>query len=161
MTLRHAIAAITSATLLLPTIGAAEAKKIKRDGNQIVSERYDLFERRDDDFPAMRFRQDRSPDVRLVAAPRAVWTPRIDQRIERQTRRIRRGMRTGRLNRWESMRLRGWMYAIRSSRQFSRLDGHVSRRERRELMRMLDQNSQRIRRLVNEDRKPRFRDRWF
>ena len=63
MTLRHAIAAITSATLLLPTIGAAEAKKIKRDGDKIVSERYNLFERRDDDFPAMRFRQDRSPDL--------------------------------------------------------------------------------------------------
>ncbi|MFY0614061.1 MAG: hypothetical protein JXQ99_21210 [Hyphomicrobiaceae bacterium] len=154
MNFKHAIAAVVTAAIMMPGIGAAEAKTSK----EIQSKKQQLnqFNRhfdRDDGYVAPRHYQgDRHSSV---------WMPGIDRRIERQMRRIRRGVRRGQLTRWETMRLRSRIFTIRSVRQFARLDGHVSGRERREIVRMLNQNSQLIRQLKRNDHERSFRSAWF
>lgn len=83
---------------------------------------------------------------------RAMYTPRIDMRIATQGRRIRNGRLAGRLTRFEAIRLRGRLFAIKSARSFARIDGVVTFKERRRLMVMLDDNSHRIRRLAHNGR---------
>jgi len=84
---------------------------------------------------------------------RSIRTPRIDFRITKQTRRIVRGRRSGRLTRIEAVRLRGHLLAIRSARGFARVDGRVTRRERLRLNAMLHRNSKRIHRLSRNGRR--------
>ena len=73
-----------------------------------------------------------------------VHTPRINQRIQNQRQRIRKGVRIGDLTRPQARRLRERLADIRDAkRQFAR-DGHISWRERRRLRRMLRRNSRRI-----------------
>jgi len=84
---------------------------------------------------------------------RRVATPRIDRRIKRQARRIRRGMRRGHLTRFETVRLRGRLFGIRSVRRLAKRDGRVTRRERNRLMRLLNRNSKRIQRLSRNRRR--------
>ena len=152
MNLKHAIAALATAAIMMPAVGTAEAHKYKND--RLETKQYSNFDRRDDDFVPRRFRRDRERHA-------AVWTPRIDLRIERQMRRIRRGVRRGQLTRWETFRLRSRMFAIRSVRQFARLDGKVTGQERRELMRMLNNNSQLIRVLKRNGRERAVWNIWF
>jgi hypothetical protein len=71
----------------------------------------------------------------------------INRRLDRQSRRISAGRRMGDLTRFEALRLRGRLAAIRASLRFARIDGQVSPRERSHLNRMLNTNSERIARL--------------
>jgi hypothetical protein len=80
-----------------------------------------------------------------------VRTPFIDQRIERQTNRIQRGRYAGRLTRFEALRLKSRLFAIRSAREIARVDGKVTYAERRRLMNLLDRNSSRIKKLARND----------
>jgi hypothetical protein len=82
-----------------------------------------------------------------------VATPSIDQHIKNQARRIRTGRRSGRLTRVEGIQLWGRLFSIRSARGVARLDGGITRSERRRLKRMLNVNSQRIRRLSRNGRR--------
>ena len=88
---------------------------------------------------------------------RARWTgtPRINHRIRRQARRIRRGRMTGSLNRFEARRLRAGLRHIQLVRIEAVRDGFVSRFERRRLHRKLDRNSRRIWRLSHNGRRYR------
>ncbi|MGI9523192.1 MAG: hypothetical protein ACR2PG_16260 [Hyphomicrobiaceae bacterium] len=79
-------------------------------------------------------------------------TRHIDRRIRRQNKRIRKGRRVGDLTVFEYRRLRFRMFQIRNARRLVKLDGVVSFRERRRLHRLLDRNSDRIRRLRNNGR---------
>ena len=81
-----------------------------------------------------------------------VATPGIDRRLNRQTRRILRGFRRGRLSERAVRRLMYRVTDIRLERTFAAIDGHVSRFERRRLRRMLDRNSRRIRRATDRFR---------
>ena len=80
------------------------------------------------------------------------FTPGIDKRIDRQKRRIRRGRRSGDLTFGEFQRLKFGLMRIRMARQFAKIDGHVSRHERRRLHRLLDRHSRKINRLRNNHR---------
>ncbi|MFT7577326.1 MAG: hypothetical protein ACI9XZ_003722 [Alphaproteobacteria bacterium] len=135
-TTRNWIAA-TAAVIAMatPFIGSAEARPDRfRDGKQI--------ELRGDNVQLIVNRR----DGRRFNRRGSVRTPRIHRRIQNQLHRINRGRNTGRLSRFSSVRLRGRVFAIRSALRFSKLDGHVSGRERGRLMSMLDANSNRIRR---------------
>jgi hypothetical protein len=83
----------------------------------------------------------------LLVRARYSATPRINRRIRRQARRIRRGRRDGSLNRYEARRLRHGLRRIQRARLAAARDGYVSRFERRRLHRRLDRNSRRIWRL--------------
>ena len=80
------------------------------------------------------------------------YTPGIDRRIRRQNRRIRRGRDFGDLTRGEYFRLKYRLFRIKNARRYAKIDGYVSRGERRRLHRMLDRNSRRINRLRNNGR---------
>lgn len=69
---------------------------------------------------------------------------RIDRRQERQSKRIRHGVRSGELTRWETKKLRKQQRRIaRMERRFT-ADGRVTRKERKRLVRALDRASDRI-----------------
>ena len=122
--------------LATPMIGSAEARQDRhRDGKQTLELRYD----------DVRFDRVRR-DTRRFDRFGSIATPRINRRIANQIRRIRRGYNSGRLSRFQTARLRGRVFAIRSALRFARFDGDVSRHERRRLVRMLNRNSRRINR---------------
>ncbi|MEL6872018.1 MAG: hypothetical protein AAFO62_04310 [Pseudomonadota bacterium] len=75
-----------------------------------------------------------------------VATPRINNRIQNQARRIRNGVRNGSLRPRQGRRLQNRLGDIRAARRFARADGVVTRGERRRLMNMLDRLGNRIRR---------------
>lgn len=136
------VIAATAAVMALatPFIGAAEARQDRDRGRQVI----DL---RDDSFRTVARRRDHRRFDRFDRFG-SVATPRINRRIRNQMRRIRFARETGRLSRFRSLRLRGRVLAIRSALQFAKLDGHVTRYERRRLNAMLNRNSDRIRRSV-------------
>ena len=141
-TTRNWIAA-TAAVIAMaaPFIGSAEARPDRhRDGKHV--------ELRGDNFQLIVNRR----DGRRFDRVGSTRTPLIRRRIQNQLRRIARGRETGRLSRFSNIRLRGRVFAIRSALRFSKLDGHVSRRERGRLMSMLNRNSDRIRRHSSFDR---------
>ena len=72
----------------------------------------------------------------------------VNARIARQSRRIRIGRHSGRLNRVEARTLRSKLAQIRTQKRRYMRDGWLNRREARNLDRMLDTNSRRIRRLA-------------
>ncbi|MEO1206150.1 MAG: hypothetical protein AAFV45_07435 [Pseudomonadota bacterium] len=82
----------------------------------------------------------------------ATYTPRINQRIKNQRRRIARGIRNGDLRRGEANRLVNRLRTIKQARRFAARDGVVTFRERARLTNMLDRNSRVIRRLKNNRR---------
>ena len=88
-----------------------------------------------------------------------VFTPGINRRIRRQNRRIHRGRRVGDLTRFEFRKLKFKLFQIRMVKRYAKIDGYVSRGERRRLHRMLDRNSRRINRLRNNGRFAGYRDR--
>ena len=129
------IAAAAAVMTMAPLVGMAEAKRGDYRGGYESAE------------------PSRHSGYRKVARTRGhVFTPRINQRIENQERRIRRGRMTGRLTRFETFRLRSRLAAIRSARRLAGIDGHVSRWERDQLISMLDKNSRRIRHLARNGR---------
>ena len=78
---------------------------------------------------------------------------RIEQRMDRQHRRIEHGIRNGELTRREARRLRKEQRHIaKLERKFFR-DGHLDGHERRTLRRELDTASDRIYRLKHNDRR--------
>lgn len=137
-TMKNVIAA-TTAVMALATafVGAAEARQDRDRSRQVI-------ELRDDNFHSVARRRDH----RRIDRFGSVATPRINRRIRNQMRRIRLARETGRLSRFRAVRLRGRVFAIRSALQFAKLDGHVTRYERRRLNRMLNRNSDRIWRSV-------------
>ncbi len=77
---------------------------------------------------------------------------KFDNRIERQHRRINKGVRTGELTKKEAHKLRKQHRHIKKlSRQFNK-DGHLSRFERKTLKRELNLASHRIYDLTHNDR---------
>lgn len=130
------LGAAAAALVALPMVGAAEAKPgAKRGEREVV------------------FVERAGPFHRVAARRQArVATPVINRRLDRQSRRINAGRRIGDLTRFEALRLRGRLAAIRASLRFARIDGQVSPRERRHLNRMLNTNSERIVRLSRSGR---------
>lgn len=87
-------------------------------------------------------------DVRIQLARidrRALATPRINRRIANQSRRIRRGFRTGTLTRGETRRFNRRLNRIRALRARARFDGIVTRFERRRMLDRLNRLSRRLR----------------
>jgi hypothetical protein len=77
---------------------------------------------------------------------------KFDQRIERQHKRIKKGVRNDLLTKKEAKKLRKQhRYIKKLNRQFQK-DGHLSRYERKTLQRELDLASKRIYRLKHNDR---------
>ncbi len=87
------------------------------------------------------------------AAPAFAHTghERIDQRQERQARRIEHGIDNGSLTHREAKKLRKQQRRIRKLERKMRADGHLEKRERRTLQSRLDQASDRIYRLKHND----------
>ncbi|MFT7578134.1 MAG: hypothetical protein ACI9XZ_004540 [Alphaproteobacteria bacterium] len=77
----------------------------------------------------------------------------VNFRIRKQTRRIRRAQRRGRLDWVEARRARFELSHIRGFRARYLRDGRLNRREARHLHRLLDQNGRRIRRMARNDRR--------
>ena len=77
---------------------------------------------------------------------------RIQFRIHKQKRRIRRARRQGRLTRGEARLVRFNLSRIRRVMRRYMWDDHMSRREKRHLVRMLNRNSRRIFRLSHNRR---------
>lgn len=77
---------------------------------------------------------------------------KFDQRIERQHKRIKQGVRSGELTKKEAKKLRQQHRHIKKlNRKFAQ-DGHLNRYERKTLRRELDLASKRIYRLKHNDR---------
>ena len=79
-------------------------------------------------------------------------TPQIDQRQDRQERRIEQGVRSGELTPRETARLERGQARIRHMEQAALADGHISRRERAAIQREQDKQNQLIARLKHNDR---------
>lgn len=85
----------------------------------------------------------------------------INRREYSQRNRIREGIRSGELTRWEANRLINQQRRIESYERRSRLDdGRLDWQERQRLDRMLDRSSRDIYREKN-DRQDRDRYRWY
>ncbi len=79
-------------------------------------------------------------------------TPQIDQRQDRQERRIEQGVRSGELTPRETARLERGQARIRQMERDAMADGHISRRERAAIDREQDRQNQLIARLKHNDR---------
>lgn len=77
---------------------------------------------------------------------------KFDQRIERQHKRIKNGVRNGELTKKEAKKLRKQHRQIKKLNKQFKKDGHLSRHERKTLQRELDRASKRIYRLKHNDR---------
>jgi len=80
-------------------------------------------------------------------------TPRIDRRERNQQRRIRRGVRSGELNRREARRLERQQRVTRAEEAAAKADGKVTRRERRHLNRRENRTSRHIYRQKHDNQK--------
>ena len=86
-------------------------------------------------------------------APRYDGRDRVRQRLRNQRDRIERALARGDLRRGEERRLREGLREVRRTfRAWRDNDGVINQWEEAELMRMLDRNSRRIRRLANNHR---------
>ena len=88
--------------------------------------------------------------------PGPLTTPLINRRMENQRKRIRRGIRSGELTRYERRYLRENLRDIRWTKRRMARDGVITVRERYRLMSMLDANGRKIRRLKNNNRRVRY-----
>ena len=79
-------------------------------------------------------------------------TPQVDQRQDRQERRIEQGVRTGQLTAREAARLERGQARIRQMERQALADGHISRSERAAIQREQDKQNQLIARLKHNDR---------
>ncbi len=90
---------------------------------------------------------------RIAYAPRYDGRDNVRSRIQRQRDRIERAAARGDLRPREQNKLMNRMQDIRQTfRAYRKNDGVISRGEEAELLAMLDRQSQRIRRLANNDR---------
>ena len=80
-------------------------------------------------------------------------TPQIDQRQDRQERRIEQGVRSGELTPRETARLERGQARIRQMERQALADGRISRRERAAIDREQDKQNQLIARLKHNDRR--------
>ena len=80
----------------------------------------------------------------VASMAQTATTPRIDRREQRQRTRIRRGVRSGELNRREARRLARQQARTRRQEAIAKADGKVTRRERRHLNRRENRTSRRI-----------------
>jgi hypothetical protein len=80
----------------------------------------------------------------LSVAAMAQTTPRIDRREQHQQTRIRRGVRSGQLNRREARRLERQQARTARQEAAARADGRVTARERRHLRHRENRTSRRI-----------------
>ena len=80
-------------------------------------------------------------------------TPQIDQRQDRQERRIEQGVRTGQLTAREAARLERGQARIRQMERQALADGHISRRERAAIQQEQDKQNQLIARLKHNERR--------
>ncbi len=78
-------------------------------------------------------------------------TPRIDQRQDKQERKIEQGVRSGALTPKETARLERGQARIREMERKALADGHVSRRERAAIDREQNKQDQLIARLKHND----------
>ena len=78
--------------------------------------------------------------------------PQIDQRQDRQERRIEQGVRSGELTPREAARLERGQARIRQMERQALADGHISRRERAAINREQDRQNQLIARLKHNAR---------
>ena len=79
-------------------------------------------------------------------------TPQIDQRQERQERRIEQGVRSGELTPRETARLERGQARIREMERRALADGRISPRERAAIDREQDKQNQLIARLKHNER---------
>ena len=79
-------------------------------------------------------------------------TPQIDQRQDRQERRIEQGVRSGELTPRETARLERGQARIRQMERQALADGRISRRERAAIDREQGKQNQLIARLKHNDR---------
>lgn len=79
-------------------------------------------------------------------------TPQIDQRQDRQERRIEQGVRSGELTPRETARLERGQARIRQMERQALADGRISRRERAAINREQDKQNQLIARLKHNNR---------
>ena len=79
-------------------------------------------------------------------------TPQIDQRQDRQERRIEQGVRSGELTPRETARLERGQARIRQMERQALADGRISRRERAAIDREQDKHNQLIARLKHNAR---------
>ena len=79
-------------------------------------------------------------------------TPQIDQRQDRQERRIEQGVRSGELTPREVARLERGQARIRQMERQALADGRINRRERAAIDREQDKQNQLIARLKHNDR---------
>ena len=80
-------------------------------------------------------------------------TPQIDQRQDRQERRIEQGVRSGELTPREAARVERGQARIRRMERQALADGRISRRERAAIDREQDKQNQLIARLKHNDRR--------
>lgn len=73
--------------------------------------------------------------------PDGTATPRIDKRMERQDKRIEKGVETGQLTPREAARLEKRQDKIQSDVDKAKADGVVTNQERRQIHRELDRSS--------------------
>ncbi|WP_447978954.1 hypothetical protein [Candidatus Nitrospira bockiana] len=84
--------------------------------------------------------------IMTIAAPVFAdpQTPRVDRREHRQKQRIREGVKSGALTRDEAKQLRQEQREIRAKEREMKADGMVTREERKELHRDLNESSRQI-----------------
>ena len=70
-----------------------------------------------------------------------IYDPQIKKRIVTQEKRINKGIASGCLTRAEARTLQYHLNCIRAEESRLKLDGHLTKRERARLHRMLDKNS--------------------
>jgi len=85
------------------------------------------------------------PAFRMHGYSDGMWMREVEERLDRQMRRIQRGRESGQLTRWEFRSLMREHQSVRHLQRVFIADGHMSRFEFRELHRTLDAASQRIR----------------
>jgi hypothetical protein len=94
----------------------------------------------------------------VFAGPGGGYENRLEQRIDRQHDRIRHGIRSGELTRWEAKKLRKQHRRIVKLEDRYMRDGRLDRYERRKLANRLDRASERIRDLKHNDYRRSGRD---
>lgn len=92
----------------------------------------------------------------VVARDYAHGFNRWDDRLERQERRIERGVRSGQLTDKEAAKLRKTLQKIENKERKYLRDGVLSRDERRALAKRLDNSSELIRQFVHNDKYRRY-----
>ena len=84
----------------------------------------------------------------------------IDDRMQKQRWRIKQGIKSGELVRFEVKILKKEQRRIKMAKRYARSDGKITRKERRRIMRMQDHASRHIFRLKHNHLRRRLRDHY-